>query len=119
MKTTILSLLVALRAVESTNGLDVRAKGNDYQLTKVCVEDVNRVYGTRYRWPEDTKNRDNAENIVLLYLMHYGDAFLRAHGRIPTSEEFARMFHLGYEGMSQKSKKARGDRYWSKVKKAR
>lgn len=48
MNTAILALLVALRAAESTNGIDPRAYGNELQITPICVADVNRIYGMSY-----------------------------------------------------------------------
>lgn len=43
MNTAILALLVALCAVESTNGIDPRAGGNELQIMPICVADVNRI----------------------------------------------------------------------------
>ena len=65
-----MALLIAIRIVESTDGLDVKARGNNYQITRVCVEDVNRIYHTRYRWPKDVRNDETAENIAFLYLSY-------------------------------------------------
>jgi len=115
MTQTILALLIALRAVESTNGLDPRANGNDYQITRVCVQDVNRIYGTRYRWPRDVRDRETAENIVFMYLSYYGIVYKMETGRVPTREVLAKIYHLGYEGFKRGDK--RGAAYWRKVKK--
>ena len=44
MKTVaILTLLTAIHAVESDGGRDPRCGGNEYQITKRCVDDVNRI----------------------------------------------------------------------------
>jgi len=114
MTQTILTLLIALRAVESTNGLDPMANGNDYQITRVCVQDVNRIYGTRYRWPRDVRDRETAENIVFLYLSYYGCLYKKDTGRVPTKEVLAKIYHCGYDGF--KNNQDKGNRYWSKIK---
>lgn len=113
MAETILSILIALRSVESSGGLDRRAGGNDYQITKVCVDDVNRVYGTRYRWPDCTRVRESAEDIVFLYLSYYGMLHFRRTGRIPSRYDFARIYHEGPTGAAR----GRGHTYAKKVMK--
>lgn len=111
MTETILALLIALRAVESSDGLDPKANGNDYQITKVCVEDVNRIYGTNYHWPECVKFRENAENIIVLYLSYYGMQYFKRTGHIPSHYEFARIFHEGPTGAAR----GRGHAYAKKA----
>lgn len=114
MTETILAMLIAIRVVESTNGLDPKALGNDYQITKVCVQDVNRIYGTRYRYPQCTRNREDAENIVLLYLTYYGMKFKKRTGRVPTTEDLARIYNAGPTGAAR----GRGHAYAEKVRRA-
>jgi len=117
MTETILALLVAIRVVESTDGLDLKAKGNDYQITSVCVQDVNRIYRTNYKWPEDVRDRETAENIILLYLTYYGMQYQKDYGRVPTAKVLAKIYHLGYEGFQRGGK--RGEKYWGKIKEAK
>lgn len=111
MKTTILALLVALRAVESTSGLDPNARGNDLQITPICVRDVNRIYGTHYTM-RDVTDRRRAEEIAVLYLTYWGPR-CAAPGE-PTAETFARVWHRG----PSKWKDAKGAAYWRKVRRA-
>ncbi len=109
VKSALLALLVALRAVESTSGLDPRAGGNDLQITPVCVRDVNRVYGTRYTMA-DVGDRRRAEEIAVLYLSHWGPRC--APGGVPTAEIYARIWHRGPRNWRD----AKGAAYWRKVR---
>ena len=107
MKETILALLVALRAVESANGTDLRAGGNDLQITPVCVADVNRIYGTSYTI-EDTKDRRRSEEIAVLYLSYWWPRCKND----PDAETFARIWNRG----PSKWKDVKGRKYWKKVR---
>lgn len=107
MKSAIMALLVAIRAVESTNGLDPRAMGNDLQITPICVKDVNRIYGTSYTM-KDVYDRRRSEEIAVLYLSYWGP---RCSAN-PTSETFARIWNRG----PSKWKDAKGTVYWQKVR---
>ena len=108
LKTAILSLLVAIRAVESTNGLDPRAGGNDLQITPICIRDVNRIYRTSYTM-SDVTDRRRSEEIAVLYLSYWGP---RCKVN-PDAETFARIWHRG----PRKRKDKKGSQYWQKVKK--
>lgn len=114
MTETIMTLLMAIRIVESCDGLDVRANGNNYQITRVCVEDVNRIYGTTYKWPDDAKDEETAQNIAFLYLSFYADQYRRDYGRVPSKAVLARIYNRGYAGM----KRGEGHGYAAKVIKA-
>jgi len=107
MKETILALLVAIRAVESANGLDPKAGGNDLQITPVCIRDVNRIYGTSYRM-QDVRDRRRSEEIAVLYLSYWAP---RKSGS-PTEEVYARIWHRG----PSKWRDRKGSEYWRKVK---
>lgn len=107
MKELILVLLTAIRAVESSNGLDPRANGNDLQITPICVRDVNRIYGTSYTL-KDVTDRRRSEEIAILYLSYWGP---RTSAR-PTQETLARIWHRG----PTQWKDAKGSAYWSKVR---
>ena len=111
---TIMTLLIAIRVVESTDGLDVRAEGNNYQLTRVCVEDVNRIYHTRYEWPRDVRDEETAQNIAFLYLAYYADVYRREHGRVPSKDTLARIYNRGYRG----AMRGEGHGYAAKVRRA-
>lgn len=107
MKETVLAILMALRAVESTSGLDPRANGNDLQITPICVQDVNRIYHTTYTM-DDVNDRRRSEEIAVLYLTYWGP---RCSAK-PNEETFARIWHRG----PKKWRDAKGAAYWRKVK---
>ena len=107
MKEMILALLVALRAVESANGVDPRAGGNELQITPICIADVNRIYGTSYTM-EDAKDRRRSEEIAVLYLSYWGPRC----SRNPDAETFARIWHRG----PSKWRDWKGRVYWRKVR---
>lgn len=107
MKEVILAMLVALRAVESTNGSDPRAGGNDLQITPICVADVNRIYGTSYTM-NDVKDRRRSEEIAVLYLSYWGPRCKRN----PDEETFARIWNRG----PSKWRDSKGKTYWNKVR---
>ena len=114
MTETIMTLLIAIRVVESTDGLDLKANGNNYQITPVCVRDVNRIYHTRYRWPEDTRDEETAQNIAFLYLAYYADVYRREYGRLPSKDTLSRIYNRGYKG----AMRGEGKGYAAKVRKA-
>jgi len=103
------TLLAALIAVES--GGNNQAIGDEgrsigcLQITEACVLDVNRIYSTTFKWPDDCFNRYLSQRICTLYLSHYG-------GEKPTDHKLARIWNAGPEGY----KKAASRAYWRKVK---
>jgi len=109
-------LLAALMLVESGNQADAigdngRAIGC-LQITKACVRDVNRIYGTRYRWPDDCFNRYLSGRICDLYLSAYVTE--ERLGRKPTPQDFARAWNGGGpDGWKRKSTIP----YWNKIRK--
>ena len=107
MKTAILAILVAIRAVESTNGLDPRAMGHDLQITPICVKDVNRIYGTLYTM-RDVYDKRRSEEIAVLYLSYWGPRC----SPNPDAETFARIWNRG----PSKWRDAKGTSYWKKVR---
>lgn len=109
MKSIILPLLVSLHMVESSNGLTSK---NRLQIRDICVEDVNRIYGTSYTM-RDAYNIIKSEEIALLYLYYWGRQYFKKTGKEPTHEVFARMWNGGPNGW----KKYSTLKYWNKVKK--
>lgn len=103
------ALLAAMIAVES--GGDCRAVGDEgrsigiLQITEACVRDVNRIYGTKYKWPHSCFDEFNSRSIAHCYLLHYA-------GVDATNEVAARIWNGGPTG--HKSRKTL--RYWKKVK---
>lgn len=103
-------LLAALMLVESGNQADAigdngRAIGC-LQITKACVRDVNRIYGTSYRWPDDCFNRYLSGRICEQYLTHWC-------GPDASPEVLARTWNAGPSGHKQKASL----KYWRKVQK--
>lgn len=108
MKTMILTLLLALRAVESSNGT---ASRNQYQIREICVSDVNRLYGTRYTMNDAYDNKKSRE-MAILYLTYWGNRYMQTQHKVPTYETYARIWNGGPNGW----KKRCTEKYWNKVK---
>ena len=104
------ALLAAMIAVES--GGDCRAVGDQgrsigiLQISRGVVEDVNRIRGTHYKWPDDCFDRRKSIEICVAYLTHYG-------GKSKSLEKAARQWVGGPQG----HRKAETRDYWIKVKK--
>lgn len=112
-------LITALIAVESKG--DDKAVGDKHlsqsaygclQIRQPCVDDVNRVYGTKYRAKDCLGNRALSVWICQKYLEIY--ATEKLIGRKPTDQDRARIWNGGPTGYKKSSTKA----YWAKVKKA-
>lgn len=80
------------------------------QITTACIEDVNRIYGTKFE-QEDAHDPEKAKTICKLYLRHWG-AKARL-GRDATLEDLARLWNGGPAGYRKDSTVP----YWLKVKK--
>lgn len=102
-------LLSCLIAVES--GGNARAVGDGgrsigiLQISKGCVDDVNRIYGTRYRWPDDCWDPKKSMAICTLYIHEHA-------GREAGAERMARTWNGGPSGPKKQSTL----RYWYRVK---
>ena len=120
MKTVaMLTLLAAIHAVESDKGRNPRCGGNEYQITRTCVDDVNRICGMhnfyhRFRY-EDVLDPVKSRGIALIYMSHYGEKYRKRTGNDPTAKVYALLFHLGYAGYFDPMKAVEGERYWRKI----
>jgi hypothetical protein len=109
-----LKLLAAMIAVES--GGDWLAVGDNgrshggLQIGWAVVEDVNRVYGTAYVWPDDAYDEPKARQIAQLY-MHYWA--IKKHGPAYTAEQAARIWNGGPNGATKTATLP----YWRKIEK--
>lgn len=103
-----LVLLVAIRAVESANGV---ASKNQLQIREICVLDVNRIYGTSYRM-RDVYDHARSREIAELYLAYWGGVYRAETGRNPDYEVFARIWNGGPDGWRKRST----DGYWRKIR---
>ena len=103
-------LLMAMIAVESGN--NNLAVGDDgcgigcLQIHKCVINDVNRIYGEKYRWPESAFDRKMSITICELYLQHYAPQYA-------TDKQLARIWNGGPKGY----KKTATLKYRNKVKK--
>lgn len=106
-----MALILALILVES--GGDDAARGDRglalgcLQITPRVIEDVNRVYGTRYR-RADCLDRQRSIEICERYLSHWGSKL----PRVPTAEDLARIWNGGPQGWNRRAT----DPYWIKVR---
>ena len=105
VKSTLLVLITALRLIESSNGLTSQ---NQLQIEPICIQDVNRIYGTRYT-TKDAYDKRRSEEIAILYLDYWGHKKFKT----PTLENYARIWNGGPNGNNKESTK----KYWLKVKK--
>ncbi len=103
------SLLAAMILVES--GGNPRAIGDHgrsvgiLQISRVVVADVNRITGTRYKWPSDCFDPQTSVKICEAYLSHYG-------GNDASDQRLARIWVGGPEG----NRKAKTVSYWRRVR---
>lgn len=107
-------LLPALIFVESNGDwTKVGAAGErgGLQITTVCIEDVNRIYGTAFT-ADDAYEPANATAICVAYLHHWGNELRKKEGRDPTLEDLARIWNKGPKGYQD----PRSDAYWVKVR---
>ena len=111
----------ALRFVESSNGLNIVGDEEEaigvYQLHKIYVEDVNRIYGTTYSY-NDRWDKNKSHEIVVLYLKHYRKVFERKYKRPITVIELAAIHNGGPYGYKNKKAKEYGRRVLKYIKKA-
>ena len=111
MNTALALLFSAIVAVES--GGDVNAVGDrgravgPAQIWAVTVQDVNRIYGTRYTLA-DRRDLGKSAEIFRLYTDHYGRRF----GHPITDETRARVWNGGPNG----PRSPRTLKYWQKVR---
>jgi hypothetical protein len=119
MDTNLLTVLIpALIAVESSNlprpkDGDNGAAVGPLQIHAAVVADVNRILGKPEGWYrlEDRRSRTHSTMMCCVYLLHYGDRYMRKHKTYPTLEVYARMWNGGPDGY----KKAATRAYWRKV----
>ncbi len=83
------------------------------QIHPIVVEDVNRIYQTKYT-PADRLNKAKSMNICRLYLKYYGTRYQLKTGKKATLETLCRIWNGGPDGW----KKQATIQYWKKVQKA-
>ncbi len=110
-----------LKELETNNNPKaIGDKGRAYgvlQIHKICVKDVNKVYGTSFSH-KDAFIPHKAENIALLYLKQGVRLFKRKYNKLPTDEEIIRMYNGSiYNGYKKRATKRYYKKYLSIVNK--
>lgn len=105
-----MKLVSAMMQVESCKG---KTSKNVLQLKRIYIRDVNRIYGTNYRW-KDAFTLKKAIVLTRLYLAYWGSKYEKKSGLDCTDEVFARIHNGGPDGY--KNWKTRF--YWQRVRKA-
>lgn len=103
-------LYAAIAQVESDRGA---TSENVYQLRKIYVDDVNRLFFTNQFSIKDAYNRGQSEKMMYLYWKHYGSQYARKTHKPVTYDVLARIHNGGPLGW----KKHATDAYWKRVKK--
>ena len=103
-------LFAAIAQVESENGA---TSDNVYQLQRIYLDDVGRIYGCHFA-DEVMTDRHASEQVMLAYLEYYGERYRRKTGKEPTAEVLARIHNGGPNGWRKEATAV----YWAKVKAA-
>jgi len=87
-----------IKHVETNNNPNIIGdNGKAYgivQIHKICVDDVNRIYGTCYTH-EDSFDEECAREIFYLYLQYGKERYKRKYGVYPSEEVLVRMWNFG------------------------
>lgn len=114
--------LALLLMIESNN--DINARG-DYepfhgyraigciQTWKITVDEANRIVGYKLFTYNDRRNREKSLQMATIVLEHHGQQLQRKTGRLPTVEDYVRMWNGGPNGYA----KAKTDEHWRKARK--
>lgn len=117
MEAVLSFLIPVLIGIES--GGDPNAVGDDgeavgvLQIHPCVIDDVNRVFRTRYT-PADRLNAAKSMTICRCYLLYWGYRYTQNTGHEPTPEVLARIWNGGPAGWKKEA--TRG--YWKKVQAA-
>lgn len=77
------------------------------QIQMVVIDDVNRIYKTKYVH-KDALDKKKAFEICRLYLGYWGAQYKKKTGKEPTDEVLARIWNGGPNGWKKKAT----DDYW-------
>ena len=82
------------------------------QIHNICVEDINRIYGSNFTH-EQAFNREHSKMMFILYLRHGIKLFRRKYNKSPNEEDIVRMWNGSiYNGYRKESTK----KYYKKYK---
>lgn len=126
MTYSLLMLIFAIHGVESTYGKDPDCRGNEYQITRVFVDECNRIAKLnhsplRFTYA-DRCDRLRSQEMMMVYLSFYGEVYRKHfYGREPSVKFYALVYHLGWTGWIRWRNRLgadamRGDQYWNKVR---
>lgn len=109
-------LIAALIMIESS-GINTAIGDNGesvgcLQIQMPIIQDVNRVYKTRYT-SYDRYDRKNSTEICKLYLKYWSSVYSKRTNQPATYEILARIWNGGPYGYKKEDTK----RYWNKVQK--
>ena len=115
MDALITLLIPLLIQVESGGRADAVGDGGKavgvLQIHECVIQDVNRVYQTKYT-PADRLNKAKSMSICRLYLKYYGTRYQLKTGKKATLEVLSRCWNGGPDGWKKQSTV----KYWNKVK---
>ena len=110
------SLILAIAIVESggnPNAIGDNGKSfGELQIRKCVVEDVNRIYKTKFKH-KDAFDRTKSKTIAIAYLRYWGKVYSERNETELTQEICARIWNGGPSGPLKDSTVE----YWNKVKK--
>lgn len=100
-------MYIIVAQIESSNiATAVGDGGKAYgilQIHKICVDDINRIYGTSFLH-HDAFDVCKSKEMFVLYLQAGIKRYVRLYNRQPTEEEVVRMWNGGiYQGYKRKS----------------
>lgn len=114
-------LIPSISQIESSNGIRIRGDKDEngiyrayghLQIWKICVDDVNRIYKTKYTHAQ-MDNLSKASEVFELYLKFGIKLYKKKYNKEPSLEEIVRMWNGGiYTGYKKQSTK----KYWIKFK---
>jgi len=113
----LLKIYNIIKHVESDNNVAaIGDNGKAYgivQIHKICVRDINRIYGTSYTH-QQAFNEKIAKEMFMLYIKAGIKLFIDKYNISPTEQDIVRFWNGGiYSGYKNKST----IKYWLKYKK--
>lgn len=102
MTYSLLMLIFAIHGVESTYWKDPDCRGNEYQITRLFVDECNRIAKLnhsplRFTYA-DRCDRLRSQEMMMVYLSFYGEVYTRHFGHKPDVKFYALVYHLGWTG---------------------
>lgn len=96
-----------IKHVESNHRVAVVGDGGRaygiVQIHKICVKDINRIYGTSYTH-QQAFDEETAKEMFMLYIRAGIKLYKKRFNKPPTEEEIARMWNGGiYSGYHRES----------------